>query len=127
MTNEQETQNFHKAMGLVLQSARTGAGLSPQKLAENSGITEIALMGYERGEIAIDVHTLHHLAQCLGIPAPALLESAIKLFHEQQDTASHADDETREAGELIRRFLHVEGPSRGEKFMHLVNELKKDS
>lgn len=82
-------------------------------------------MGFERGETALDVYTLHRLSTALGVTTPAMLEAAIRAY-EERITVSEPDRETQEAGELIRRFLHVEGASRGEKFIHLVNELKKD-
>lgn len=125
MSQDENAQQFNHAVGQVLQSARAGAGLNPEKLAELSDIDERVLTSLEKGETPLDVYLLHRLAQAFGVPAPALLESAIRLHDQQRNSAVAGDNETREAGELIRRFLHVEGSSRGEKFMHLVNELKK--
>ncbi|MBM3618693.1 MAG: helix-turn-helix transcriptional regulator [Alphaproteobacteria bacterium] len=126
MPQEQEKQIFQRAMGQTLQSARVAAAIPLAEVSAATSISEADLLGYEEGESALDVYTLHCIASALGVTAPALLDAATRLFHEQQNAPFNADRETQEAGELIRRFLHVEGSSRGEKFMHLVNELKKN-
>lgn len=123
---QEQQKNFQRAMGQTLQSARVAAAIPLADVSAATAISEAELLGYEKGESTLDVYALHRIATALGVTAPTLLDAAIRLFSEQQDASTPTDRETQEAGELIRRFLHVEGPSRGEKFMHLVNELKKD-
>ena len=126
MPEEQKEQHFQRAMGHTLQSARVAAAIPLVEVSAATSISEADLLSYEIGESKLDIYTLYRIASALGVTAPALLDAAIRLFNDEQNAATSTDRETQEAGELIRRFLHVEGPSRGEKFMHLVNELKKN-
>lgn len=132
MRQNQADLAFYHALGESLHTLRGEKSYTISTLSQRCGVTESTLRGYERGEGEMSVYTLYLIAKALESDPQAILKPAITRY--QQETAllnpsgaeSAEDRETREAGELVRHFLHVEGVSRGDKFKHLVNELKKD-
>lgn len=131
MRQNQADLAFYHALGESLHALRGQKAYSLATLSQRVGIAETTLRDYESGEGEISVYTLYLIAKALESEPQAILKPAIARYQEEHallpsGEESSQDRETREAGELVRHFLHVEGVSRGDKFKHLVNELKKD-
>jgi len=99
--------NFDKALGVRLRTARRHRGWSLQEVEKRSELEfrSSVLGAYERGERAISVQRLHRLAALYQIDVALLIPSAVEGNGEVMidlDEMSRVDDDV---SDLIRRFL----------------------
>ncbi|MDB5598365.1 MAG: helix-turn-helix transcriptional regulator [Xanthobacteraceae bacterium] len=66
-------------IGERLRAYRIGAGLSPEDVAQQLGISRAALYKYEKGGV-IKLETIESLAQLLGVSVPSLLGVGVEYF-----------------------------------------------
>ena len=66
-------------IGQRLRAYRMGAGLAPERVAEQLGISRAALYNYEKGGV-IKLETIERLAQLLGVSVPSLLGVGVEYF-----------------------------------------------
>ncbi len=70
----------YQQIGLRLKAHRIGAGLSPEQVADQLGISRAALYNYERGSTPIKVESLERMADFLGVSLPSLLGAGTEYF-----------------------------------------------
>ena len=70
----------YQQIGLRLKAHRIGAGLSPEQVADQLGISRAALYNYERGSTPIKVESLERMADLLGVSLPSLLGAGTEYF-----------------------------------------------
>lgn len=70
-----EWQEFYTSVGKRIRACRKAHGLSQKELASRINKTYACISKYERGEISIDIFTLHEIATALGIEPQYLLPS----------------------------------------------------
>ena len=64
-----------KTVGREIRKLREAAGYSQEQLAERLGVHRTQIGFIERGENTTSIHTLAHLAECLGSSASEVLRS----------------------------------------------------
>jgi transcriptional regulator with XRE-family HTH domain len=64
------------ALGQAVATARQGAGLTLDGLAERSGVSRRMIVEIEQGRKSCTVRTLHSIAHATGVPLGLLAESA---------------------------------------------------
>ena len=70
----------YQQIGLRLKAHRIGAGLSPEQVSDQLGISRAALYNYERGSTPIKVESLERMADLLGVSLPSLLGAGTEYF-----------------------------------------------
>jgi transcriptional regulator with XRE-family HTH domain len=70
----------YQQIGLRLKAHRIGAGLSPEQVADQLGISRAALYNYERGSTPIKVESLERMAALLDVSLPSLLGAGTEYF-----------------------------------------------
>lgn len=65
--------DMRQIVGLNVKQARMAAGLTQEKLSEQSGFSQQYLSGLERGKRNPTIVTLYELAQALGVEAIELI------------------------------------------------------
>lgn len=131
MNNLRQKIIFYQSLGESLRLLRVEKGYSLPSLAQACELNEQTLRQYEQGEEEMGVYALHVLTAALGCELPVFLENALARFRQQRllsfaEPSTPFDHEAQEAGELIRHFFTVEGSGRGDKFKHLVSELRNE-
>lgn len=66
-------QQLYKALALVIQEARTAAGLSQQQLADLCSLSRSYVSFVERGERGVSVTVLLQIAAAVGVKGSELL------------------------------------------------------
>jgi transcriptional regulator with XRE-family HTH domain len=73
MTDEEYEAEFNAALGRNIRQARTAKKLSRRGLAKLAGISERALVDYERAKRKLGISGLQQIADALAITAISLL------------------------------------------------------
>lgn len=99
-------------LGQRLRQVREQAGLSPVQVHDNTGIADHLLSALEAGETPIHAGHIIRLSACYKLTPNQLF---LGLAPSSSAAVSEADVE-----HLLRRFLQIDQPGRGDLFKGLV-------
>jgi transcriptional regulator with XRE-family HTH domain len=87
--NAHPVERLYQEFGLRVRSARKGAGLSQQKLAERVGLSRTSITNIERGRQQVALHMLYRLASAVGKnPSELLPDEAVPPEEEAIDATA---------------------------------------
>lgn len=93
-------------LGERIASARAGAGVTQQELAEMLFVSRELVSKWELGQRRPDLETLQRIAQTLSVPEEELISRGEYVFYKLQRCLPPGEAPSRERlAELINRFL----------------------
>lgn len=109
-----------RAVGSRIRELRRAAGMTQRCISQQLGITGAQVHRYERGMARISTGRLLKIADCLGVPIEALLESA------SAGPAPSAGN-MAEIEALTRAFVAIRDPDQREALLVLARTMARRS